>query len=136
MIIGKNLETIFSAVRDGINRLVYGKQFLSYAQYSLSGAASYLPSIPTGVTEAWIYVEVTWPGTPDVLTPFKTCIRYSLDNSSPVTGAIDSLNGVPMSIATNNPLILKGNDTIKSFRAVRADSTTFSTATLKILYFK
>jgi len=134
----KSAENLLTLIRDGINRLVNGKQFLSQTSFQPTALPTFIPSIPTGATEAWIYVEANFVTTTDPTTPFRACVRYSIDASTtPGPGISGSELGLPL-WAGPTPVILKGNDVIKSFKAVRADVSVvfFNNPTLKVIFYR
>ena len=134
----KSAENLLTLIRDGINRLVNGKQFISHTSHSLTGVVTFIPAdkIPTGATEAWVYVEANFAATTDTAIPFKACVRYSIDSAITPLAGIDGTGAGMPHWAGPTPLILRGNDVIRNFRAVRTDGTVFSNVTLKIIFYR
>ena len=134
MILGKNLETILSAVRDGISRLVNGKQCVGSQTVDILSASVATLTVPAGANEAWITVEKpTYAVTDSYFTPL---LRWSVNSTAPVTGAATtSTHGMVM--AAGSPvLILKGADAILAFKAIAIAATTTGNLMLKVTYFK
>jgi hypothetical protein len=129
MIIGKNLETLFSAVRDGINRLVNGKQVVGYQAIALSTSVVSTLTVPAGATEAWIQVEGATP------SATVTSARYTLNGTTPVTGVTGTTAeaGMPLYNAAGQPVVIKGGSNLAGFQAIMA---TGAGQILKVTYWK
>ena len=131
MIIGKNIETLLSALRDAFNRLVNGKQAIGYQAIALSTSTVTNLTIPAGATEAWIRVDGTAPATAALPSA-----RYTVDGTTPVTGVTGTTSEAGMPLY-NNPgaetLIIKGGSNLSSFKAIMATGVT---QILKVTYYK
>lgn len=128
MIIGKNLETIFSAVRDAINRLVNGKQVIGYQTlFNVVDTTVSTLTVPAGATEAWITVE-------HFNSPNTAIVRYTVDGTAPSGGTISNSSIGMLMFFNGIPLVLKGPDAIKNFKAVRIPIT--GQTNISITYFK
>lgn len=129
MIIGKNVETLLSTLRDSFNRLVNGKQVVGYQAIALSTSTVSTLTVPSGATEAWIQVEGASP------SATITSARYTVDGTTPVTGVTGATSeaGMPLYNSSGQPLVLKGGGTLSSFKAIMA---TGSNQILKVTYYK
>jgi len=129
MIIGKNFETILSAVRDGISRLVNGKQVIGYQAIALSTSTASTLTVPSGATEAWVQVEGASPNAT------VTSARYTLDGTTPVTGVTGSTSeaGMPLYNAAGQPVVIKGGSNLSAFKAIMATGTN---QILKVTYWR
>lgn len=133
MIIGKNIETLLSAVRDSFNRFVNGKQVVGYQSVDIISASTSSLTVPAGATEAMITVDKT-AAAADAYTPL---IRWSVNSTAPVNGAVStSAHGMTM-MSIHPPLIIKGGDALTSFKAIAyATGVTTNTLILKVTYYK
>lgn len=139
MIIGKNLETLFSAVRDAINRLVNGKQAIGSQTIDMVSTNVYSLTVPTGATEVLIMFEKATAVSSD---PYTAVVRWSVTSTAPEAGAYTYSAGPPvnptdgMPWASMTPLILKGADSLNNFKCVAVSSPTIGTLGMKVIYFK
>lgn len=129
MIIGKNVETLLSTLRDSFNRLVNGKQVIGYEAIALSTSTVSTLTIPVGTTEAWIQVEGASP------SATVTSARYTLNGTTPVTGVTGTTSeaGMPLYNSSGQPLIIKGGSNLSGFKAIMATGTN---QILKVTYYK
>lgn len=129
MIIGKNLETLLSALRDAFNRFVNGKQAIGYQAIALSTGTVSTLTVPAGATEAWIQVEGAAP------SATVTSARYTVDGTTPVTGVTGTTGeaGMPLYNSSGQPVIIKGGSNLSAFRAIMATGTN---QILKVTYYR
>jgi hypothetical protein len=129
MIIGKNLEMILSAVREGIYRLVNGKQVIGIQTvYSVVDSTFSTLTVPTGTTEAWITVE--HPNNPQT-----GVARYTIDGTNPVGGAISTSTTIGHVMFFNGiPLVIKNGDAVRNFKITRIPTT--GQTNITITYFR
>lgn len=132
MILGKNLETIFAAVRDAINRLVNGKQVVGYQTIDVISASVATLTVPAGATEAIMTAEKTG-NVNDLHTPV---IRWSINSTAPATGAISTTTHGMTMFTTQPPLVIKGSDALSAFKAIAVATTTTGNLMLKVTYLK
>lgn len=130
MIIGKNIETLLSALRDSFNRLVYGKQFISYEGITLTAGTVKKLTVPAGVTEAIIQVDSSVRSTTDPQA------RYTLHGVDPVAGTTGNVSeiGHPLFACAGNYIVIRGYDNLGAFKVISA--TGVGTQALKVQYYK
>lgn len=133
MIIGKNVETLLSTLRDSFNRLVNGKQVVGSETVDIISASTSKLTVPVGATEAVITLDKT-AAAADAYTPL---IRWAVNSVAPVNGAVStSAHGMTL-MSIHGPLVLKGAESLTSFRAIAyAGSVTTGTLLLKVTYYK
>ena len=133
MIIGKNVETLLSTLRDSFNRLVNGKQVVGSETVDIISASTSKLTVPVGATEAVITLDKT-AAAADAYTPL---IRWAVNSVAPVSGAVStSAHGMTL-MSIHGPLVLKGAESLTSFRAIAyAGSVTTGTLLLKVTYYK
>jgi len=137
MIIGKNVETLLSALRDAFNRLVNGKQVVGSQTVDIISASTSKLTVPAGATEAVITLDKT-AAAADAYTPL---IRWSVNSVAPVSGPVSltpgsETHGMTL-MSIHGPLVLKGAESLTSFRAIAyAAGVTTGTLLLKVTYYK
>ena len=132
MIIGKNIETLLSALRDAFNRLVNGKQVVGSQTVDVLSASVASLTVPAGATEAIMSIEKVG-AVADGYTPLA---RWSVNSTAPVTGAISTTtHGMPI-LSIQPPLVIKGADALAAFKVIAVASTTTGNLMLKVTYFK
>lgn len=133
MIIGKNIETLLSAVRDSFNRFVNGKQVVGSQTVDILSASVATLTVPAGATEAMMTIEKTGLVAADANLPVA---RWSVTSVAPVTGASSaSTHGMTISPA-QNPLIIRGSEALTNFKIIAIGATTTGNLMLKVTYFK
>lgn len=124
MIIGKQTETLLSAIRDNASRLINGKQVLGYQAITITTGGPYTLTVPAGTTEALIYTDST------ASAGTLAAARWTVDGTTPVTGVTGTEAGMPM--FDGQPLLLKG-DAVRSFRVINTSGTVRA---IKVTYYK
>lgn len=125
MIIGKNIETLLSALRDAFNRLVNGKQVVGYQSITITSGGPYSLTVPSGATEAIINTDST------TSAGLLAAARWTVDGTIPATGTAGTEAGMPMFDGV--AITLKGTDALKAFRVI---NTSGNVRALKVTYFK
>lgn len=135
----KNTENLLASIRDGISRLVNGKQVVGYQVIDLLSASVSSLTVPAGATEALIMVERASPAAAD---SYSIAIRFSVTDTVPETGAyiysagppVNPIDGMPW--LSMNPLVIKGADALKAFKVIAAATTTSGQMGLKVIYYR
>lgn len=134
MIIGKNIETLLSALRDAFNRLVNGKQVVGYEAIDLSGAVVKTLTVPAGATEAIISLESSQASV--ISTSAKIGGRYTLDGTTPQDGGAGPAVNAGMPIAEYETIVVKGAGALTAFKIFPTAVAQANKAALKVTYFK
>jgi len=128
----KNTENLLASIRDGISRLVNGKQVIGSQTVDVLSASTASLTVPAGATEAMIVAEKVGAST----DPYTPVVRWSMTSTAPVTGAIStSTHGMPL-FTISQPLIIKGGDSLSAFKAIAVAVTTTGNLMLKVIYYK
>jgi hypothetical protein len=140
MIIGKNVETLLSALRDAFNRLVNGKQVVGSQTIDVRDNAVSTLTVPAGATEAVMVLE---RATASAADPYTQAVRWSVTDVVPVTGTYAGLiigppdttkHGMPWNVLV--PMTIKGSDALRAFKVVAVAVTGAGTLALKVTYYK
>ena len=124
----KNTENLLASIRDGISRLVYGKQFISQEILNLATTSTVVSlNVPVGATEARIVCDCA---NTQALT---TGYRYTLDGVTPTLGTYATSTTKGTFVPNLVVLIIQGNDNLKNFRALNADGIVRG---LSVTYYK
>lgn len=132
MIIGKNIETLLSALRDSFNRFVNGKQVIGSQTIDLTQSIKSL-TVPTGATEALIMIESSSSGAAGTST--TVVARWSVSDTAPQSSAYSGTQeGMPVAVMV--PFTIKGSDALRAFRIITINNVGPGAFGLKVIYFK
>jgi len=121
----KNTENLLASIRDGISRLVNGKQVVGYQSITITIAAVSVLTVPAGATEALINTDST------ASAGTLAAARWTINGTTPVAGVTGTEEGMP--IFDGIAITLKGADALKSFKIINAFTTVRA---VKVTYFK
>lgn len=123
---GDTTQVLLMQLRDLISQANNGKQCIGYETLSVTNSAvGRLVDIPENAQSMEITVECAGS------TNANSAVRYTLDGSTPVTGAASSL-GVPL--GDFDTVEITNNTNLNNFRVIAVDAA--NTKYLKVQYFK
>lgn len=133
MIIGKNIETLLSALRDAFNRLVNGKQVVGYQSLDISGGTVKTLTVPSGATEAIITLDSKQNIT---LSAAVMGARYTLHGIDPVCNNATVANNTGNPIFEYQTINVKGEDALTGFKVICTTEGGTNKVALKVIYYK